>query len=304
MASEPSAGSNDAIWDPGKDSDRENQITLSSSCVPLTATSETTDPSQSVPIFHDPPATVANPDTTASNDNNEEDLSIWLPVGAFENNLITEDESLQLPITLLSTNDWIRTHNVANSTNLRVYVNTPVTHRRNTPRGIGKLRTALRTIMSKIDPSPEAWEGTRGAVTNDVSPNSADDESLWYIFNTLQNPNPDPEKVQDAWARYAMERLLMGDGEIYNDIGLKTSLYPYQARSAAMMIQRESQPAAMLDPRLQVCHTPTGTEFYYDKEDACIVREKLMFSEACGGEFHTPHPIFCKLAGMGDIPLS
>lgn len=293
MASEPSAGSNDAVWDPGKDSDRENQITLPSSCAPPTTTSETTgDPQQSVPIFHDATTTVANPNTIPSNNDNEEDLEIWLPVGVLDNKLIAEDEPLQLPITLLSTNDWIRTHNVANSTNLRVYVNTPVTHRRNTPRGIGKLRTALRTIMSKIDSTLEGWEGTRPAVTNDIASNSADDESLWYIFNTLQNPNPDPEKVKDAWARYAMEKVLSGDGEIYEDIGLKTSLYPYQARSAAMMIQRESQPAAMLDPRLQVCHTPTGTEFYYDKEDACIVREKLMFSEACGGEFHTSRPFF------------
>jgi hypothetical protein len=49
------------------------------------------------------------------------------------------------------------------------------------------------------------------------------------------------------------------------------------------MVQREAQPAQMLDPRLQPCRTPTGVEYYYDKEDGIIVREKSMYSEACGG---------------------
>ena len=51
------------------------------------------------------------------------------------------------------------------------------------------------------------------------------------------------------------------------------------------MIRREVQPRQMLDPRLQVCRTPTGQEYYYDKEEGNIFREKKLYSEACGGEY-------------------
>ena len=71
---------------------------------------------------------------------------------------------------------------------------------------------------------------------------------------------------------------------------LKTPLYSYQRRSAAFMIQRESEPAQALDPRLQVFQGPTGQTFYYDKEEGSIVREERLYSEACGGTFSAvPH---------------
>ncbi|CEJ62342.1 hypothetical protein PMG11_10843 [Penicillium brasilianum] len=54
-------------------------------------------------------------------------------------------------------------------------------------------------------------------------------------------------------------------------------------RSAATMIQREAQPARMLDPRLQAYRTLTEREYYYDKEDAYITLDAGYYSEACGG---------------------
>lgn len=88
-----------------------------------------------------------------------------------------------------------------------------------------------------------------------------------------------------------MEDLLFGQtsengagmDEYMGVAGLKTPLYPYQRRSAATMIQREVQPAQMLDPRLQVYRGPTGQEYYYDRLEGSLVREKRLYSEACGG---------------------
>jgi hypothetical protein len=157
--------------------------------------------------------------------------------------------------------------------------------------------------MAQIDQSPAAWSGyfsTKG-VTGGETKSGTEEESLWYIFNTLQDPAPNPDKMKDPYAKKAMREVLSvsarsdfdGDHE-YDDgteprreyscvLGLRTALYPYQRRSAAAMIQREAQPAPMLDPRLQACNTPTGQEYYYDKEEGTIVRGKKLYSEARGG---------------------
>ncbi|KAJ6008188.1 hypothetical protein N7540_012164 [Penicillium herquei] len=260
---------------------RENGENSFSSChTHLIAAPEIPDISDEVLPSHD----ISNAEISIAvptGDELEEDPNIWLPVGVFDKHLISEGY-LKTEITLLSANNWIRAHTKETSPNVRIYIKTSMTDRRNSQRSITKLRNALKTIMSRLDSSLEAWAGTRTAVRREPNvTNGAEDESLWYIFNTLKDPDPDPEIMEDIWSRDAMDELLSGDDLSY--YGLKTRLYPYQCRSAAMMIQRESQPARMLDPRLQAWQTPTGVEYYYDKEDGCITRDKVMYSEACGG---------------------
>lgn len=189
-------------------------------------------------------------------------------------------------VELLETNHWIRSQTDHASSNIQIYVNPRLTHRNNIQRSIRDLRAAFKVLMAKIDPSAEAWEGRRNATNTDTLSNGEDDESLWYIFNTLQDPNPQVDLVKDGPSRKAMSYLL--SDEDFSEYGLKTPLYPYQRRSAAMMVQREVQPARMLDPRLQACAGPTGLEYYYDKEDGWITLEKYMYDEAVGG---TPYSI-------------
>jgi hypothetical protein len=89
--------------------------------------------------------------------------------------------------------------------------------------------------------------------------------------------------MKETHSKQAMEDLLV-EAIPPTVLGLKTSLYTYQRRSAATMVQREAQPFQTLDPRLQAWQSPTGLEYYYDKEDGSIVREPRLYSEACGGE--------------------
>ncbi|EED24434.1 SNF2 family helicase, putative [Talaromyces stipitatus ATCC 10500] len=152
------------------------------------------------------------------------------------------------------------------------------------------LRKGLRAVMAQLDRSPSTWNGEFDTGSVDKDKNAADEDSLWYIFNTLNNPNPTIDDVKDADGRLAMHELMASSREAGPEaressgvIGLKTPLHPYQCRSAATMIQREVQPKQMLDPRLEVCRTPLGQEYFYDKEEGTLLRIKRIYEEACGG---------------------
>lgn len=220
------------------------------------------------------------------------------------------DEYPTSAIANLEKHNWIRTYTIPCPSDnhpqwryVRVYVLPDDIGHTLIPRSSAALRRALKTILAKVDRSPEAWEGRVSAGSNGVGiangpsggdtsggDGPAEDDSLWYIFNTLQDPDPHVENMHDPYARQAMEELLSvvpgGDvsGQDYlATAGLKTALYPYQRRSAAMMVQREAQPAQMLDPRLQAYRNPLDQEYYYDKEEGSILQGKRIYSEACGG---------------------
>ena len=231
------------------------------------------------------------------------DLESYIPIGVLRKRNTGDTADTETPedvggfpssaIANLEKHNWIRTHAFHYETNphwsyVRIYVLPDDVGRKSIPRSSTALRRALKAVMTRVDRSREAWKGKFPDDRNDIFANDRrggeEDESMWYIFNTLQDPAPQIETMQDPYARQAMEELLSGAGqEGLGVVGLKTALYPYQRRSAAMMVQREAQPARMLDPRLQACTNPLGHEYYYDKEEGSIVREKKMYSEACGG---------------------
>ncbi|KAF9888099.1 hypothetical protein FE257_009235 [Aspergillus nanangensis] len=233
-----------------------------------------------------------------------ENCDIYIPVGALKKynrpspnpTEAQEDDYPAAEVANLEKHHWIWTstyphHRDPNYSFVRVYVLPDDVGRRFIPRSGAELRRALKTVMAKIDPAPSAWCGVFSSQQN-IMDDAVEDESLWYIFNTLQDPEPCVDKMRVPHAKRAMQDLLSSGsnercGEISQEnpsvLGLKTLLYPYQARSAAMMIQREAQPAQMLDPRLQKQATPTGREYFYNKEEGNIVCEKKLYSEACGG---------------------
>lgn len=189
-------------------------------------------------------------------------------------------------IALLENHGWIRTRFLGGSNNVQVFVlpnaqqNKPIKKKK---RGETEniLLTHLKLVMSMIDNSSEAWNGLidahSGLVAN-TQPDSGEEDSLYYIFNTLQEPTLDLDRLTDLHSRDAMESLL-GDSVR----GLKTQLHPFQRESAVVMVQREAEPALALDPRFQSWRGPTGLEFYYNKDSGSILRDKILYPEACGG---------------------
>jgi hypothetical protein len=186
---------------------------------------------------------------------------------------------------------WNQCESHPERTFAQVYVLPNDVGRNYIPRTSNLLKKALKVVMASVDRSPVAWNSEFDTTPAEQSPDAAEDESLWYIFNTLDNPNPIIEDINDADGRLAIQELMASSREFEAEtressgvIGLKTPLHPYQCRSAATMIQREVQPKQMLDPRLQVYKTPYGQEYYYDKEEGVALSEKRMYDEACGGK--------------------
>lgn len=147
------------------------------------------------------------------------------------------------------------------------------------------MRKQLQEILASIDISPRTW--TNYASDADVSKQdqppfdqwaTADFTSLYYIFNTLPSPRPSPKTIDDRYSRVAAEALLLN-----SVTGLKTTLYRYQARSAAEMLQREIEPRKRLDPRLEVRQCPTGEKFYYNGRDHQFFRHPQYFDSPRGG---------------------
>lgn len=230
-----------------------------------------------------------------------------------------DDNYPEAEIRSLEESQWIWTsvyeyHRFPDWSFVRVYVLPDDRGRIEIPRSSTALRRALKVVMSRIDPRPHAWSGylpenwDQNQNLNRMASGNPQDESLWYIFNTLTNPEPQVEEMRNPYARKAMQALLSPpvpsdsgeDGEpvpaVPAVMGLKTHLHAYQRRSAATMVQREAQPAQMLDPRLQLYTTPTRQEYYYDKEEGSIVRERRMYSEACGGML-----IYCLLVVLAKL---
>ncbi|KAL5448502.1 hypothetical protein PMIN07_008304 [Paraphaeosphaeria minitans] len=192
---------------------------------------------------------------------------------------------------------WIRmfVHQISNPTArtlVRVYLLPEDWGRKYIDRNSRSLKTALRTLLLRIDVSPEAWAGHRSAVTESrFDPwASAENVSLFYLFNKLPSPAPEPEKVKSRFSRRAIEDLLdsvafdsTDDQEVSPLPGLKSKLYPYQARSASLMVQREAAPKLQLDPRFDIRQSPNGEPFYFGAKDGSFVKEPKYYEVNRGG---------------------
>lgn len=143
-------------------------------------------------------------------------------------------------------------------------------------------------LMQSIDISAEAWTGDSvrpdhqpiRTIKDAQSQGLEDDDSLFYIFNTITSP---PSTVSDVKCQYSCEAMSSLLGTTNKLDGLRTDLYPYQKRSAASMIRREVEPARVLDPRLEPFEGPQGAEFYYDQATGVLLRDRRTYEEARGG---------------------
>lgn len=174
----------------------------------------------------------------------------------------------------------------------RVYLLPEDWSRRNIDRNSKNLRMALRRLLEAVDVSPEAWTGDpRDDNFQHFDPwASGENVSLYYLFNKLPSPAPEPNRIRNRYTRAAVRDLLQSaqfsEWEEHGEqplAGLRTRLYSYQARSASLMIQREAEPQLKLDPRLEHRQSPDGKSFYFGARDGSFLQEPRFYESNRGG---------------------
>ncbi|KAF1358862.1 hypothetical protein EJ07DRAFT_166331 [Lizonia empirigonia] len=174
----------------------------------------------------------------------------------------------------------------------RVYLLSEDWSRRSISRSSITLKKALRQLLDQVDVSLNAWAGDlTDAQIQPFDPWAGQlNTSLYYLFNKLPSPAPTPANIKSRYARRAAYDLIgSAQASEWEDDGqqplkgLKTRLYPYQARSASLMIEREAAPRLQLDPRLETRTSPNGDKFFYCARDGSFLQEPRYYESNRGG---------------------
>ena len=167
---------------------------------------------------------------------------------------------------------------------IRIYILPDDVGRSLVARTRNSLRKDLRKLLTEIDVANSTWNGEwlnatpTAHLDSSLDKKEEDHASLFYLFNTLPSPSPNPEIVVNNLARNAMYGLLDSDVG-----GLTTTMHQYQRRSAALMLQRESQPSQAVDPRLKSVADQNGVAWYCDFDAATCLREPRKYENSTGG---------------------
>lgn len=188
--------------------------------------------------------------------------------------------------TLAERRRWLRTERLDHITStehavLRIFV-LPEDVERGARASVKDLRRVIRWLLTFVDVSHHTWNGnfipTLPPKLYGV-PSADQDESLFYIFNTLDSPNP--RINQFSGSPYALDSM---EAIVYDRIpGLITQLYPYQKSSVAMMLRREEDPTRSPDQRKPQYLDVENNPFHMDVFDGIIIQDPQLYTEPRGG---------------------
>ncbi|KAJ9630220.1 hypothetical protein H2204_008581 [Knufia peltigerae] len=207
----------------------------------------------------------------------------WTMIGPKREHLYPAHNS---PLDLGEKRQWLRTEIVAHADDkhcacLRIYA-LPEDVNRSSRGSIKDLRKVLKFVTEFVDTSPQTWTGSykpNAPIQTYHRRPSSEEESLFYIFNTLSSPKASYDDVGACpYSQQSMAAVL--DDTID---GLKTPLYPYQKRSVAAMLQKESNPAKLMDPRKARFSDGHGKDFYLDVLEGILLVHPQYYSEPRGG---------------------
>lgn len=226
----------------------------------------------------------------------EIDQSDWVEV--HESNLIAQflpSKHLEGLISKLLAAQWIRVTAGAPSglIIIRIYALPEDLGHATIDRGSKSLRSALTKLVAELDVSRRSWKGRPKQARKFDLWATPLPKSLFWIFNTLPSPQPSASRISNRFSRLPVEELLDEDPYIP---GLKSRLFPYQARSVAAMIQRETAPEKVLDPRFERRMGPEGVEYFYNPRDMIFRQHPIYYEGSRGG-------ILAETMGVGLVIL-
>jgi hypothetical protein len=170
---------------------------------------------------------------------------------------------------------------------LRLYFLPDDALRRTVDRSDRSLLKSREKILEQLNYSQEGWDGKTDAIWLDtphihkstsLSNDQEEGMSLLQLFNNIPSPAPKIEVVEDPYTRSVICNLLNG-----TILGLKSELYPYQRRSAALMLQKEVRPEQVLDPRLLQIQDQEGGSWYFDPVTSTMLKDPRYYDGVCGG---------------------
>lgn len=181
---------------------------------------------------------------------------------------------------------WIRLDGLSigtrsGMTSLRIYL-LPEDVDRSTRGNVKDFRRMVKYLLNFVDCSSAAWQGKmdpHDPINVYNEPVLVQQESLFYIFNTLQSPQPDMSSYKGGIPGLQAMADVLED----NVTGLKTQLYPYQKRSVAAMVKKEADPAKIRDPRKHKMLDIYGQSFFLDFNDGALYRSQPLYHEPRGG---------------------
>ncbi|KAM7194919.1 P-loop containing nucleoside triphosphate hydrolase protein [Rhypophila sp. PSN 637] len=161
---------------------------------------------------------------------------------------------------------------------IRVFILPDDVDNKSVPRSDDACRKARRKLMSRLDCSSNAWGGTFSSGLLLTPPSDDDGPSLLELFNSIPSPDPSQQTIQDPDYAGAIEDVMESDVH-----GLKTTLYPYQRMSVAVMLQREAAARRILDPRLTERRDHSDRKWYHDPVIGTVLREPRFYDSPRGG---------------------
>ena len=221
----------------------------------------------------------------------------WTPITLCN---IREIDKLQPSFISLIKANWVKAYvqELAEhplSSLLRLYVLPDDVGRGAIERGDRVMQRRLQYLMSNVDISRKAWDGqvNLNEPVDRYKTWSEEEESLFYLFNTVPSPDSTSFNVTSAPSQAAIDSLFDSKSLPH----LKTRLHPYQKRSAASMIRREVNPRRTLDPRVIETRGPLGDLFNFDCQTGQIFRNPKEYDEIKGG-------VLAESMGLGKTLIS
>lgn len=236
--------------------------------------------------------------------------------------LTPEDDLLLRELDFLITHLFIsctcRLNRLGNVLNVRVYL---IPHDLANVQGrlrirdeatiLAPARRYLKVLLQRIVQDDTLWEGDEASSSKSPKPFLSQD-IVSSIESTYREIIPDRELKQDNRTmaeiysdlpsprispNHAVSSLIhnvLSGAEVY---GMRSKLYPYQSRSVAAMIQKETQPVDIPDPLFVSITGIDGNEFFLQPATMEILQERQMVQQNRGG-------VLCEELGERDAWVS